>query len=226
MGSGASQGPLGPVGARRGGGHSILGAVPKRRPLGLRGTHSPEPTLVHVHVSNATDVGWPEGQGYFCDAGQLAGFQGAASPGASGRRRGEEEGGRDVAGGGGGVGGGRTAQRCRCLWRSGTFPRKSEVRSRRGSAPRGRGPQGKDSAARTDGRTQSNPTKDESPREAETRGWGQGARRTGAAGRPSTPHGGLTGPRETRGAVSTSGPASTGARTPNPSGQGAGSPPR
>lgn len=100
MGSGASQGPLGPVGARRGGGHSILGAVPKRSPLGLRGTHSPEPTLVHVHVSNATDVGWPEGRGYFCDAGQLAGFQGAASPGASGRRRGEEEGGRDVAGGG------------------------------------------------------------------------------------------------------------------------------
>lgn len=58
-----------------------------------------------------------------------------------------------TSGGGGGVGGGRTAQRCRCLWRSGTFPRKSEVRSRRGSAPRGRGPQGKDSAARTDGRT-------------------------------------------------------------------------
>lgn len=218
---------------RRGGGHSILGAVPKRRPLGLRGTHGPGPTLVHVHISNATDVRWPEGQGYFCDAGQLAGFQGAASPGASGRRRGEEEGGRDVAGGG--VGGGRAAQRCRCLWPSGTFPRESEVRSRRGSAPRGRGPQGKDSAARTDGRTHSNPTKDESPREAENGGGGRvldaqeprGGRppRTAARRGPTSP-GGLTGPRETRGAASTSGPASTGARTPNPSGQGAGSPPR
>lgn len=101
-----------------------------------QGTGSPELTLFHVNISNAIKVRSQEDKGYFCDAGQLAGFQGAAAPGASRRRYRKEEGGMSP--------GGRTAQqRCSDLWQRGTFRRNGNVTRRRGKVPPRRGTSGK-----------------------------------------------------------------------------------